>query len=60
MKPNKHEANYFYDKGFRDGYATGMARGLKVAIEIIESRPDQNISIEFKDEKTAEKFMKEF
>lgn len=55
-----NEADIYYSKGFHDGFIKGQEEGLKTAIKILEVKPGQSISIQFKDEDMAESFMKQF
>lgn len=60
MNLNGHEADIAYNKGFHDGFIKGQEEAMKIAIKMLQVKPGQSLSIQFKDEEEAKRFMQQF
>ncbi len=60
MSLSRHEADIAYSKGFHDGYIKGQEEAMKTVVKMLQLQPGPSLSIQFKDEETAKKFIQQF
>lgn len=60
MSLNSHEADIAYQRGFHDGFIKGQEEAIKITSKILHMQPGQSISVQFKDEEAAKRFIQQF